>query len=131
MTRFAKINNEYINVEDIRSFNWCMGNVSIEHIDGICETYPNMGLFNELTGQKHIIQVFPCTEPLYAVYDVDDPDDPEDSASKAICLALCADGTIYPVELCDGSFDIPSPTSNYVGTFRESELSRFKNLKVY
>lgn len=63
-----------------------------------------------------ITQVVPCTKPLYARYREDDG---REYNCPVYYLALCADGEVRPLDVCE-YVDFADIADNYVGLYSES-----------
>ena len=73
-----------------------------------------------ISGADHIIQVFPCTEPITAIYDGNDGTVFEEDV---FYLGLCADGSIKPITLACGFYEIID-ADNFKGLFRKEDCCR-------
>lgn len=121
MARFEHIGNTMVNVDKIRTCYRKIGepDVLIVELDNgeTCEAYDKKHVAEEnLEGSSFIVQVIPCSKPLYARYC----DENEEFDCPVYYLALCADGYVRPLSMCEGEgMDFADDAGNYVGLYSE------------
>jgi hypothetical protein len=130
MSRFVDVNGVRTNVDFVESF-WQAkdGELRVYLRAGDVEKVPpkQAGLvLQQLSGEDHVVQVFPAAFPVYAVYR--NEDEGGYFADPVYYLALCADGYIRGVECCDGWFDTISESGNCEGLYPEDQLDQFPGL---
>ena len=128
MSRFVDVRGRYINADLVRSF-WRTkdGTLHVELSEDEQEIVPSVQAehtMKRLTGEDHIVQVFPTVAPVYAVYK----DEEEYFTVPVHYLGLCADGSIRGVECCDGWFDTISENGNCEGLYPADQLDQFPGL---
>jgi hypothetical protein len=124
--RFANIGNRFINMDRVQSYYFTNNKqVVVVLVNGEHCVF-NVGEGNyvreELGGAHHIVQVVPCTAPLWMVWALDDG---THFAEKVLFFGLCADGGIWPVSSSEGYFDVEKGAFDLCA---EDELVKFKNL---
>lgn len=66
--------------------------------------------------KKRIVQIIPCVEPVVAIYDCSGELTEEDISY----LALCDNGSIEPISLSDGCYDMVK-AGNFIGLFSKKD----------
>lgn len=121
MSRFEYLSCGYVNIDTIshcepatRTDKRC----TVHFKDGRSIRVPH---YEEkyILGDQHIIQVFPCTEPVTAIYESDGEVFEED----VFYLGLCADGSIKPITLACGTYEIIDE-GNFKGLFKKKDCYR-------
>mgnify|MGYP001064870163 CR=1 FL=1 len=123
MSRFEMVGNIYVNVDKIRLF-WREGEegeiLAVELDNGkVLRTHDERGGWqNTISGYEHIVQIMPCTKPLYMRYRGESGEILE---SPVYYVGVCADGCVRPLEVC-GADEIffADDISNFVGLYSET-----------
>ena len=71
--------------------------------------------------EKRIVQLIPCTTPIFNVYKNDDG---SYFHERVCCLALCADDIIRSISCCE-YFEFAEESRNYVGCFTDDCLTNY------
>lgn len=121
MSRFEYLGCDYINVDTISHFEPATRTdkgCTVHFKDGRSIRVPH---YEEkyILGDQQIIQVFPCIEPVIAIYDGDGTVFEED----VFYLGLCADGSIKPITLACGTYEIID-VDNFKGLFQKESCYR-------
>lgn len=121
MSRFEYLDCGYVNVDTISHCEPALRTdkkFTVHFKDGEKIKLP---YYDEerISGADHIIQVFPCTEPITAIYDCDGSVFEED----VFYLGLCADGSIKPILLACGTYEIIDD-GNFKGLFKKEDCYR-------
>lgn len=132
MGRFVDVNGIHINVDFVESF-WQAKDGELRvylHGGDVEKVPPKQAKFvlQRLSGEEHVVQVFPAVAPVYAVYR--NEDEGGYFADLVHYLALCADGSIRGVECCDGWFDVINENSNFNGLYPKSQLRQFEGIEL-
>lgn len=129
MSRFVNVNGRYINTDLVRSFHIMEDGTLRAVLFNDFVSVPGSKVeeaIRDLRGERHIIQVFPTAQPLYAVYKAEG----EYFAELVSYLALCADGEIRGLEWREGWFDIISENENCEGLYPEDQLAQFPGIET-
>ena len=124
MSIFFKIRNIRINTGKVRDIAIIREDaLGITFDDGkteIFDTYGDARLDIEKF-EKTIVQLIPCTAPIYNVYKYKDGF----SHERVDFFALCADGEVRSLDKADMFFELAEESSNYIGYFDEDQLCEF------
>lgn len=118
MSRFVNIGGYNLNVDKIRSYNFNGSDkgrkLIVEMDNGDIYTDYSASREDFILGHDHIVQVIPCTKPLYMRYR----DGEEFREDPVHYLALCGDGYIRPLEVCGcEGFFFADDFINYLGLY--------------
>jgi hypothetical protein len=121
--------NKSINISKIRGIDIAgKKSLRITFNDGdseIVNTYGDAETATELFG-KTILQLIPCTAPIYNVYDNHDG---TFLRERVDYFALCVDGVIRSLDCVDGYFDFADGASNFKGFYIENMLDEYPESK--
>ena len=122
--------NKAVNISKIRAIETAGKNaLRITFDNGDTETVNAHGDADtaaELFGQT-ILQLIPCTVPIYNVYDNHDG---TFFHERVDYFALCADGVIRSLDNADGFFQFADDASNFKGFYGESRLDDYPQSKA-
>jgi hypothetical protein len=98
--------------------------VNITFDDGYTELYSTDGdgykVIEKL--ERSIIQIIPCTAPIYNIYENEDGSHWHE---RVHYIVLCLDGEIRSLYHGDGDFEFAEDLMNFVGCFDEDSLIEY------
>ena len=134
MSRFIEVGNQLINVDKIIRVIKANSSASIILEDSQCvdidrRTIMNLeGLYEEIKGDSHIVNVIQPTETLYAVYEAEYDkvahENVEYEAKEVKLLAVLGNGCIEPIELLNGRYEFCSISSYYIGMYNKKQIEK-------
>lgn len=125
MARFESVGNTTVNIDKIRTYYKIAAEpdtLIVELDNG--ETYRARDKFGYLEdcleGNNFVVQVIPCSKPLYAWYK----DDEGEHSRPVHYLGLCANGCVRPLDVRDSeNIGFADEACNYTG-LHEKALRR-------
>ena len=122
--------NDYINISKIQGIGIAGKKAQRITFDGgdseIVNTFGDSETATELFGQT-ILQLIPCTAPIYNVYDNHDG---TFLRERVDYFALCVDAVIRILDCVDGYFDFADGASNFKGFYIENMLDEYPESKL-
>jgi hypothetical protein len=128
MDIFYKLNSYFVNIGKIRGISVAQKNaVQIIFDNGDSEIFStNLDANIDLKLFRNtILQVIPCTAPLYNIYE--NEDNTTYFRERVHFLGLCADGEIRSFTCADGFMELVDidMANNFIGFFSEENLEDF------
>ena len=125
MNIFFRIRNIRINAGKVRDISIAREDaLSITFDNGETEIFDTYGdaHYDIEKIEKTIVQLIPCTMPVYNVYKHTDG---SYSHERVGYFALCADGEIRSLNKANMFFELADESSDFIGYFDEDQLGEF------